>query len=181
MLLIYIGALVVAAGVLGFQLALGHHGIDGGGAHDTDHGADHDTTLWTFVASLRFWAFALLSFGLVGTLITVFGFASSVVTAFVASACGIAAGVFAVTVVRRLSQRTQTSHATSSDVVGKVGRVIVPPNETGRCKIRVEIKGSIVDYVARATEPVCEGDTVLVEDRDGSDVTVSRAPKELKP
>jgi membrane protein implicated in regulation of membrane protease activity len=179
-LLVYIGALVVAAGVLGFQLALGHHGVDGA-AHDADHAADHDATIWTFVASLRFWAFALLAFGLVGTLITFFGFAGVGLTAALALGCGLASGVAAVSVIRRLGQRTQTSHATSGDVVGRVGRVIVPPNADGRCKVRVEVKGSMIDYVARATDDVTEGEAVLVEDDEGAQVRVSRAPKEIKP
>jgi membrane protein implicated in regulation of membrane protease activity len=180
-LLVYIAALVVAAGVLGFQLALGHHGLDSGG-HDAAHDTGHDTTVWTFVASLRFWAFALLAFGLVGTLIHVFGFAGALVTALIATGCGVVSGVVAVSVIRRLTQRTETSHATAGDVVGRVGRVIVPPNEEGRCKVRVEIKGSMIDYVAEATEPMSEGDAVLVEDSgEGARVRVSRAPKELKP
>lgn len=180
MLLVYIGALVVAAGVLAMQLVFGHHG--GGDAHTADHGgADHDASVWTFLASVRFWAFALLAFGLVGSLTTVFGFAGSIVTAILAIACGLASGVAAVSVIRRLTQKSASSHATLNDVVGRVGRVIVPPNTEGRLKIRVEIKGSSIDYVGRSSDPVTEGESVIVEDTDGVEVSVSRAPKELKP
>jgi hypothetical protein len=48
-------------------------------------------------------------------------------------------------------------------------------------KVRVEIKGSFVDYVARANEPLAVEDAVIIEECDGSEVLVSRAPKELKP
>lgn len=180
MLAVYIGALVVAVGVLGLQLVLGHHGADG---HDTggDHDVDHDATFLTFFGSVRFWTFTLLAFGLVGSLLSWFGFAGAALTAVLATVFGIGSGVLAVTVIRRLTNRGASSHATNADVLGHIGRVIVPPNERGACKIRVEVKGSTVDYVARATEPIGEGDTVLVDEIEGDLLLVSRAPKELKP
>jgi membrane protein implicated in regulation of membrane protease activity len=179
---VYIGALVLAAGVLLLQLVLGHHG--GGDAdaagHDAGHDTDHDATLWTFVASIRFWSFGLLAFGLVGTLLTLFGFAGSVLAVVLAALSGLASGVVAVSVIRRLTQRAASSHATSQDVVGHVGRVLVPLDPTARGKVRVEVKGSQIDYVARAGEAIAEGEAVVVEECDGAEVTVSRAPKELK-
>jgi hypothetical protein len=47
--------------------------------------------------------------------------------------------------------------------------------------VRIEIKGTISDFVARATEPIAEGETVLVEEYDGKEAIVSRAPKDLEP
>jgi membrane protein implicated in regulation of membrane protease activity len=179
-LLVYLGALIAAACVLAVQLAFGHHA--GGDVHATDHaGVDHDANVWTFIGSVRFWSFALLAFGLVGTLLTAFGFAGVILTAVLATTFGLASGVVAVSAIRKLAQRTSSSHATEDDVVGRVGRVVVPPNEAGRCKVRVEIKGSMIDYVATAREPMSEGDDVLVEEARNSELTVSRAPKELKP
>jgi membrane protein implicated in regulation of membrane protease activity len=175
-LLVYLGALVIAAGVLVMQVVLGHHAD----AQTGDHAiGDHDTPLWTLFASVRFWAFALLAFGSVGTIITLFGFASFVHTLVIAIGCGLASGLGAALVIRSVAQKSSSSHATGSDVVGRVGRVIVPPNEAGRCKIRVEIKGSTIDYVATASEAVAEGDVVLVEEGEGQALLVSKAPKEL--
>ena len=176
MLGVYIAALVLGGGALVVQLATGHH--DAGG-HDGSDGADHDAGIATFVASARFWAFGLLAFGLVGTLLTVFGFAGAVLTSVLAGAMGVVAGVSAVATLRRLRLRSESSHATSRDVVGQIGRVLVPPNESGLAKVRVSVKGAHVDYVARTREALLEGEDVLVEDCDGAEVTVSRAPKEL--
>ena len=177
MLPLYLAALVLGGGTLVVQLVLGHH--DAGG-HDGSDGADHDAGLVTFVASVRFWAFALFAFGFVGVLLTLFGFAGPILAALLAGGMGVVAGVAAVVTLRRLRSRTESSHATSQDVVGQIGRVLVPPNESGRAKVRVSVKGAYVDYVARSTEPLSEGDDVLVEECEGSEVTVSRAPKELR-
>jgi membrane protein implicated in regulation of membrane protease activity len=177
-LLVYLASLVIAAGVLVMQIVLGHHAEAQTGEHAI---GDHDAPLWTLFASVRFWAFALLGFGTVGTIITAFGFASFVHTLAIAIACGIGSGLFAVLAIRKVAQKSSSSHATGSDVVGRVGRVIVPPNEAGRCKIRVEIKGSSIDYVATASETMAEGDAVLVEEGEGENLLVSKAPRELGP
>jgi membrane-bound ClpP family serine protease len=177
-LLVYLGALVVAAGVLVAQLVLGHHADAQGGDHAT---GDHDTPLWTLVASVRFWSFALLAFGMVGTIITAGAYASFLHTLLIAIACGLGSGVFAVLAIRNVAKKSESSHATGRDVVGRVGRVIVPPNDEGRCKIRVEIKGSTIDYVATASGAVAEGDSVLVEEGEGEALVVSKAPRELAP
>jgi hypothetical protein len=51
----------------------------------------------------------------------------------------------------------------------------------GRGKVRVELKGAVVDYVARSRETVETGEAVLVEEADEGEIVVSRAPKELAP
>ena len=180
MLPLYVTSLVVGLGVLAVQLALGH---DGGGGHDVHHGdAGHELTPFTIVASVRFWAFALLAFGLAGTLLTWLGLARGGVAFAVAAVAGGASGVFAVTVVRRLLDRSPQSLSSSADVRGRVGRVVVPiaPERPG--KVRVEVKGTAVDLIARAREALEAGEPVVVEEVtiDG-EAQVSRAPKELAP
>ena len=179
MLPVYVGALVLAAIVLVFQLVVGHHGT--GDAHPAGHDADGGATPLTFLASLRFWSFSLLAFGLTGALIHALGFAEPPWTLGIAAASGLAAGVLAVSVLRTLARRSTSSHASADEVVGKVGVVVVPPNERGACKVRVELRGSSVDYVAHASEPLAGGDAVLVEELEGDGVVVSKAPRELKP
>jgi membrane protein implicated in regulation of membrane protease activity len=176
---VYIGALILAGGVLGAQLAFGHHSADTDGEAAIEH--DADTSLWTFIGSLRFWMFALLAFGLVGTLITLFGFAGPGTTGAIAAIAGVLSGAFAVAVIRRLSSRGQSSHASMSDVVGQIGRVIVPMDPQTPGKIRVEIMGSKVDCVARADEAIAEGEMVVVEEMVEGRAVVSKAPKELGP
>jgi membrane protein implicated in regulation of membrane protease activity len=175
-LLVYVGALLVAAGTIALQTLGADHDA---AAHDTGHGdGDHDASFWMIFASLRFWTFALLAFGMVGTLTTLLHVATPTIALVASLICGFGSGAFAATVVRRLTAKSASSHAVPTEVVGKLGRVIVPLG-TAPGKVRVEVKGTITDYVARAKETIAEGETVIVEDFDGNEALVSRAPKEL--
>lgn len=176
MLSVFVAALVIGLGTLLVQL-LGGHDAGGHDAGGHDAGA-HDGPL-LFLASIRFWAFALLSFGLVGTMLLAFGFAGKLEAAIIAVVAGLASGFVAHTVVRRLQGPGTSSVASSTDVIGQVGRVIVPPSTETRGKVRVSVRGSFVDYVARSTETLEADEAVVVEEMDGGEVVVSRAPKEL--
>jgi membrane protein implicated in regulation of membrane protease activity len=188
MLALYLGALVFGLGVAVVQVLGGGHDADASIDADVDaelggdapHGAaDHDVAPWTLVLSLRSWSFALLAFGLVGTLLRVLDVATRGVALTVSIAAGLAAGLFASIVVRSLSKRTSTSHATDRDLVGKVARVIVPFDERGVGKIRVDVKGTFVDRPARANEPLRAGEAVVIEDAESDSLTVSKAPREI--
>lgn len=180
MLLVYVGALLASAGTIALQLFGGHDGNVGGG-HDV-HGGDgaHDPSFWLIFASLRFWAFAFFAFGMVGTLATFFHLAAPATIMISSIAAGVASGSLASTVVRRLNAKDASSHKSTEEIVGKLGRVIVPLGSSPG-KVRVEVKGTIGDYVARSSEAISEGETVLVEEFDGQEALVSRAPKDLEP
>ncbi len=176
---VFITTLVIGLGALAIQLFAGHD-TDAGG-HEVAHDAAHDGPL-LFLASIRFWSFSFLAFGLVGTLLTLFGFAGPIASLIIALIAGLSSGYVATTVVRRLQTQQATSLATSRDVVGRVGRVIVPPSADTRGKVRVRVRGSFVDYVAKSSEDLDENDPVIVEEyEDDGEVRVSRAPKELGP
>ena len=64
---------------------------------------------------------------------------------------GLLAGYVASATVRRLQRQVTTSVITNEDVVGRVGRVLVVPTGEARGKVRVAVRGSVVDYVARST------------------------------
>jgi membrane protein implicated in regulation of membrane protease activity len=146
-----------------------------------DDGA-HDLTPWTILTGLRFWSFALLAFGLVGTLLTMFGFATGGVALALAAVAGVVSGVFAATVVNRLLHASPQTSASYGDVLGRVGRLIVPVTPDGPGKVRVDVGGTSVDLIARAREAIDLGEAVVVEEvtSDG-EAQVSRAPKELAP
>ena len=174
MLAVFVASLVIGLGTLLVQLFAGHDAD-----HDVGHDADgHDGPL-LLLASIRFWAFALLAFGLVGTLLLVFGFAGKLESTIIAAVAGVASGYVAATVVRRLQGQGTSSVANSREVVGRVGRVIVPPSTQTRGKVRVSVRGSFIDYVARSSEALEPDDAVVVEECEGGEVVVSRAPKEL--
>jgi membrane protein implicated in regulation of membrane protease activity len=177
MMAVFLTALVIGLGALAVQLFGGHDaGHDGG--HDT---GDHDGPL-LLLASIRFWAFAFLAFGLVGTLLLFFGFAAPIHAVFIATGAGLASGYVAASLVRRLQTGTTSSASSSGEVIGRVGRVIVPPSKDAHGKVRVSLRGSFVDYAASSNEPLEADDAVIVEEEvDGGEVRVSRAPKELGP
>src|SRR5262252_1089543 len=114
---VYLAALIVGLGVL--SLGLLGHGADAHGAdlhvggvhgdlghgHASGHGADdahHQSGLFgvALFLSLRFWSFALMAFGSVGTLLTWFALAGSAATALIAVAVGLFSGGLAATVFR---------------------------------------------------------------------------------
>jgi membrane protein implicated in regulation of membrane protease activity len=187
-LALYIGALVFGLGVALVQLLGGGHDANAEAEVDADvdaeveahGGADHDVVPWTLVLSLRFWSFTLLTFGLVGTLLRALDLATHGVTLAVAITAGLTAGLATSLVVRSLSRRSSTSHTTERDLVGKVGRVIVPFDEHGVGKVRIDVKGAFVDRPARANEPLEAGDSVVVAESDADSLMVSKAPRELK-
>jgi len=176
---IYAGALLAGLAAIALQLLAGHDTDHDGLAHDVSHDAGVASEVWSVVASVRFWAFALLAFGLVGTLTALFRLAPPAATAVVAAMAGAASGAFAVVAVRRLTQRSASSHATRAELVGRLGKVIVPVGVEWRGKVRIEVKGTMIDVPARGTEAIGAGETVLVEDHDDDGVRVGRAPREL--
>lgn len=187
MLWFYVLALVFAGGVLALQLVFGHDSSadteaglgapDAHGAPDAAHGHDADASLWPMVTSVRFWTFALLAFGVFGTLATLLG-ASTPLVAVIAVLSGIGSGFLASWVVRRLSA-SSGSHVVS-EAVGKLGRVLVALDVARAGKVRVELRGEMHDLLARADEPITVGESVVVLAIDGGVATVTKAPKELR-
>lgn len=177
MMAVFLTSLIVGLGALAVQLFGGHDAGHDAGGHD---GGGHDGPL-IFLASVRFWAFAFLAFGLVGALLLFFGFAGTLASAIIAGVAAFGSGYGATTVVRRLQGQGTSSVASAREVIGRVGRVIVAPSSESRGKVRVSVRGHEVDYVARSLEALAADDPVLVEEFDGTEVVVSRAPKELAP
>ena len=93
---------------------------------------------------------------------------------------GLGSGSLAALVVRSLTAKSSSSHIRAEEIVGRLGRVILPLGGSPG-KVRVEVKGTISDYVARSSEAISEGETVIIEEYDGEQALVSRAPKDLEP
>jgi hypothetical protein len=176
MMAVFLTALVIGIGALAVQLLGGHDaaGHDAGG-HDGD---GHDSP-FLLLASVRFWAFALFAFGLVGTLLRLFNFAGRLESAIIATLAGLASGFVATIIVRRLQGEGASSVVQSGEVVGRMGRVIVPPSADARGKVRVAVRGTFIDYVASSNDTLTTDESVIVEECDEGEVRVSRAPKEL--
>ncbi len=177
MMAVFLTTLVIGIGALAIQLLGGHDAGHDTGGHDA---GGHDSPL-LLLASIRFWAFTFLAFGLVGTLLRFFNFAGPIASAIIAGVAGVLAGGISATVVKRLQGQGTSSVSNDREVVGHIGRVIVPPSTENRGKVRVSVRGSFVDYVARSAETLEADEAVVVEECDDGEVLVSRAPKELAP
>ncbi len=130
--------------------------------------------------SLRFWTFALMSFGLLGCFLHYLKLASPLATGISSTLLGISSGLLAAYTFRALARSNLNSGASSNELVGQVGKVLLPPNTHGRAKIRLRVKGQMIDYVATSDEQLEPGASVLVEEVRGERLHVSPAPSGLK-
>jgi membrane protein implicated in regulation of membrane protease activity len=183
----YLAALIIGAGTIVMQLLFAGHdadagGHDVGGGHDGSHDAAHDVGAWSIFLSARFWTFALLAFGMVGALITMFAFATSTFTLLLAIASGLCAGLVAGFTFRALRRANASSSASLDETVGQIGRVLLPCSKGKVGKVRLELKGQSVDVLATTgDEEIAIGKRVVIEEVRGGIAHVTRAPEELGP
>lgn len=194
--MLYLAALIVGLGVLGLQFVMGASGGDtdaadldsadaeAGGDHGDQHGAHGhaDGGVVAIFLSLRFWTFALLAFGLVGTALHFLSLASPLVTGVAAALMGLGSGTLANLTFRFLARTQVSSGAEASDAIGQVGRVLIPIERGKRGKIRIALRGQTVDLLASTDdETLKDGDLVVVEELRGTTAHVSKAPSEFLP
>lgn len=175
--IVYLAALIVGLGFVAVQALL-----PGGGEADVDMDmeADGDAAGPAFLLSIRFWTYAALAFGLVGTPLHYLSLASQVLTLLIASASGLGSGGFAVFVFRALKRASTTTTAALDDALGQVGRVLVPCSKGRVGKVRLMLKGHSIDALATTDEAeIMVGQRVLVAEVRGSVVHVAIAPEEL--
>ncbi len=183
---LYLAALIFGLGAILIQLAASASDGDAGAGEDAQAG-ESDTpslaggVLFIFL-SLRFWTFAIMAFGVSGVLLHYLKLAAPGSTLLLALLMGAVSGGLATWVFRVLARQEISSGTTSQELVGALGRVLLPCSAETRGKIRLEIKGQSVDLTATTDEPALGvGAIVLVEQlRDGV-AHVSRAPEEFLP
>lgn len=194
LLSVYAGALVfggifVAASALGFdkdheaEVHADAH-LDGAEAHvDSEAGAHEGGVgeVGAFAAtffSLRFWTFALTSFGLTGALLELFG-VSPLLSIPAALVSGFAIGLAVATVFRLANRRSVGTIADVRSLLGREGTVLLAIAADKPGKIRVQHDGQSLDLLARTREPrrLERGEKVLVVDmKDGEATVTSPAP-----
>ncbi|UQA55215.1 NfeD family protein [Polyangium aurulentum] len=199
--LVYLFALVASLGILIVQFAMGGKGDADGELHAGDahpggdaHGADAvhagkpvakalptaPNNFIAFFLSFRFWIFALLGFGLSGTLLHFLSLAGTVTAALVAAFAGLSSGLFATWAIRVAMRSSFTSSDDVTQARGRTGRVLVPCARGKVGQVRIEIKGQSVDLLATTEEDeISRGEHVLVVDFDGQVARVARRPPEL--
>lgn len=181
MLPIFVALAIVGVGLLLMQSIGGGEAdadvdgfdLDGDGELDS-----HDVP-WLPLASLRFWALALAAAGIIGTLGLTLTDTPREVVALVAGISGVVIGWVGNFSLSYLARGASSSTNEVQAGRGRVARVVTPIGEGSRGKIRLELKGQLVDLVARADAPIEVGAEVVVMDIDGSEAQVVRAPNEL--
>jgi membrane protein implicated in regulation of membrane protease activity len=147
--------------------------------HDVGHGAiGFSITELLPIASLRFWTFGLAFGGLLGTLLTLIGHIGPIPIALTSALVGYLAGFGITAAVRRLKNEKVTSTVNDTDCIGASGRVLLPVSGTAAGRVRVELRGRIVDFVAETDDGVdiAIDEEVLVYDvRDDGVALVSRS------
>lgn len=203
---IYLASLIVGLGIIAIQLLMsgdgdsdahvdadgGHFDADGvdvdGDAGDTDLGADDGSPgidgdgvgFASVFLSVRFWTFGLMAFGLFGCLLHYLELASTLTTLISSAGVGLLSGWFASYTFLALMRSNPNSGVGSGELVGQVGKVMLPANSEGRAKVRLRVKGQMIDYVATTDEELPLGASVLVEEVRGEQVHVSAAPAGLR-
>ena len=162
---------------------------DGFDGHDVDVHADADGHgghgggaggFLPIILSFRFWTFGLMAFGMVGSILHFGGLGSNTVVALAAIAMGLGSGGLASFTFRALARAQTQSGAQSGDAVGQVGRVLIAPKPQQRGKIRIELSGETVDYLASTDEDALGvGDPVLVVEMRDDTAHVARPPDEF--
>jgi membrane protein implicated in regulation of membrane protease activity len=152
------------------------HGGHGG------HGDHGGVAAIAVFLSLRFWTFGLMAFGFVGTLLHFLGLAAPLVALGTAVAVGLASGFFASLTMRAIARSQTSSGGEADDAVGQIGRVLLAIDRGKRGKIRVEVRGRLLDIIATTDDDRLEdGESVLVEEMRGATAHVSRAGDSLAP
>ncbi len=189
----YLFALIVGGVLLGSSVLLGGHDddldfdadgdldLDVGGDADFDVDVDADAggldkglsldsegdALW-FLKSLRFWTFFLAFFGLTGVTLDGLDLAGQWVSFAVALAVGGVVGGTAAWSIRKLSRDVSGAVPEGTDYVGKTARVVVPIRDGSVGKVRVELRGAIVDVLATSDEAFsAQEEAIIIEMEDG--------------
>ena len=155
--------------------AAAHEGLSGtdGSGDAPVHAAVGAASL---VISVRFWTFAIMAFGMVGTLLNLFGTSGFGTTLLISIAVGLASG-FAASYTFRALRGAVSSTASQEDTVGKVAAVTVPVLNGSVGSIRLVLKGKRVDMLAITdSSDIEKGEEVVVVEFRGEHALVERVP-----
>ena len=132
--------------------------------------------------SLRFYMFAAIAFGVVGAPATWFRVSSPALTLVAALVMGFVVGALASLGFRVLGRQTLSSGAEQRELVGHVGRVLVGCEPGGRGKVRLNVRGQTIDYIATTDDArLVPGAAVIVQEVHPERIHVCAAPIELLP
>lgn len=160
---VYLLCLIVGGGLLALSLLGGHDAALGGHDPDIGHPEAGDLASWF---SLRALVSCAAFFGLAGVLGGLAGITGTgrLVMALVT---GLAVGGFTAVALRLARTRGEVSSGTGR-LVGRTGKVLVPPAPGRPGKVALTLAGQIEHALARSDDGLRPGDAVIViGDRGG--------------
>lgn len=177
----------VSAIVAGVLVVLSLFGADHGGGHDADGDLDldlhhdlgnHDVSTgpWLPFLSLRFWTYFFAGFGANGLLVSWLTATTAPLVIGLSLVVGLLCGFGVSYALRTLRSTESTSGAKAGDLLGKEGEVQVTIRGATPGRIRVNVRGDIIDYLATTEEPepIEPGSSVVVLGLTGDRVLVAR-------
>ena len=117
------------------------------------------------LTSFRFWTVSSCFFGLTGLLLSwLYPTFGAVFIFIIAVLMGLGLGTAIASLLVALHLRQVNSLVHSTDLVGLMGVVELPFDPHSRGKVRVAVRGTLVDFVARTDEEMMfeQGDRVLI-------------------
>jgi membrane protein implicated in regulation of membrane protease activity len=151
------------------------HGGDVDQAGDAGHGGDTTGGLpWMPFLSLRFWTYFCAVFGVVGVLLTYMGHTPEPAVGIYAGSSGLLTGLAVAIIMRLLRLSDSDSTARANDMLGTIAKVQVALRGEQPGRIRVCVKGDLVDVLALTQDgsTVEAGEEVVVIGVEGDRVTV---------
>lgn len=198
-LTVYLAALIFGLGIFAVQMLfsssdaghsgpeLGHGGegalaeLGDAGEHALSGAASHGDWASVFT-SLRFYMFAAIAFGVVGAPVTWLRLGSSGLTLAAAAATALVVGAGAALGFRLLGRQTLSSGVAAPELVGHVGRVLLACEKGRRGKVRLNVRGQLIDFIATTEDArLAPGTAVIVQEVSAERLVVCAAPIELLP
>jgi membrane protein implicated in regulation of membrane protease activity len=181
--LLFGGVLIAASALLGADHGAELHGGGGDAGHgggNAGHGGDNSQnqgSAWVSLFGLRFWSFGSAFFGITGLVLRAIGL--SALAPLVSTGVGIAAGLGASAMFRRLTGETVGQVRDAAALVGREGKLLLPVARGQRGKVRLaQPGGGDVDLLAESDEALVSGTEVLIVEVRGNVAVVARAPAE---
>jgi membrane protein implicated in regulation of membrane protease activity len=171
MLYAYLASTIIGGVLLLASLVTGGHHGGGGAEHHAENTASN-------LLSVRLWTYFLAFAGATGLLLTLTGGAGTVLAGVLAAGVGAIAGGTAQLVIRKAGSHQLGGTIRDEELVGKSGQLLLPCGKGQSGKVRLLVKGQMVDLIATTDDPGEIGareEVLVVEVKEGSAV-VARNP-----
>ena len=186
MLYAYLFSAIVGGVLLGGSLFAGdghgdHGGGEGGGegetgGHDHDHGHGHEgVSAAGILFSVRTWTYFLAFGGITGLLLHLLAHSGEPLTALLAAGVGATTGVGARLAFARATALGDSGTVRPEQLVGRTGQLLLPCGSGQTGQVRLTVRNSTVDLLARAAEPGELGsheEVLIVGMKDGEALVV---------